>query len=189
MIPCTRLYEGTQTGACRDTYMIGSACYACGDTPTPSSTHIWITHTHTHTAYQITRTYMQVGYERTSQDSNILGTVVLDSLGEHVPPRRQESYGTVRFVRRQHIAYISNLAVAVEARRGGVGRALLECCEKVWVGGLWSVREGGILVLVCVPLGTPHSFNPHSLHHALYIHCLSPSLWCSSLPCFTQPPY
>lgn len=78
-------------------------------------------------------TEMQVGYERTSQNSLLLGTVVLDSLGEHVPPKRIETYGTVRFQRRQRIAYISNLAVAQEARRGGVGRALLHCCEKVCV--------------------------------------------------------
>lgn len=80
---------------------------------------------------QLLPTDMQVGFERTAANSALLGTVVLDSLGEHVPPKRVEKYGTVRFQRRQHIAYISNLAVTQQARRGGVGRALLDCCEKV----------------------------------------------------------
>ena len=67
--------------------------------------------------------------------AGVAGVVVVDTVGDHVPRRREAAPGAPggggapRAARRTHVAYLSNLAVAPGARRGGVGTRLLRAAE------------------------------------------------------------
>jgi GNAT superfamily N-acetyltransferase len=66
----------------------------------------------------------------------ILGAVVVDVQGGHVPARSVRARGTVRLEPRKGLAYISNLAVDPRARRAGVGSALVAAAEaQAWAWG------------------------------------------------------
>lgn len=64
------------------------------------------------------------------QELHIVGAAVVDTLGDHTPPRRLPSGAKKR---RQKLAYVSNVAVAGSARRQGIAAALLRESEKVRV--------------------------------------------------------
>eukprot|EP00892_Ulva_mutabilis_P004831 jgi/Ulvmu1/271/UM001_0275.1 len=61
-------------------------------------------------------------------ERGILGAVVFDTLGFHIPGLWSAETG---WERRRNVGYISNLAVAPGARRQGIARRLVRRCEAV----------------------------------------------------------
>ncbi|KAI3434947.1 hypothetical protein D9Q98_003001 [Chlorella vulgaris] len=83
---------------------------------------------------------MRQRYATTYQAGGLRGMVVLDNMGQALPPKRKEMpNGTVREVPRTGIAYLSNLAVAPCTRRAGIGRTLI--CEAERVALSWGCRS------------------------------------------------
>ena len=92
-------------------------------------------------------------YGSTAGEHGIVGAVVIDTMGDHVPPRRKPSplsstmssmlspllsFDTEE-VRRHHLAYISNLAVHPSARRKRIGLQLVREAEEV--AATWGCRS------------------------------------------------
>lgn len=73
----------------------------------------------------------QVGFSISPERLGLLGTVVIDTQGQHLPMERVEKGPFIAYEKPEGIAYISNLAVAPQARRQGVGEKLLRAAEKV----------------------------------------------------------
>lgn len=83
---------------------------------------------------------MRQDYGASYSAGGLCGTVVVDTLGDFVPPkRRRMPNGTVREVRRPGIAYLSNLAVAPCSRRGGIGTLLVREAEQA--AAQWGCRS------------------------------------------------
>lgn len=74
---------------------------------------------------------VQVGFLLSPERLGLLGAVVVDMQGQHLPAERIEKGRFVAYKRPEHVAYISNLAVAPLARRQGIGEELLRAAEKV----------------------------------------------------------
>ncbi|KAK9806312.1 hypothetical protein WJX72_009686 [[Myrmecia] bisecta] len=74
---------------------------------------------------------LQDGFGSDAVSGGAVGSVVIDTLAEHIPPRRVVLPGQVGFTRRRGLAYLSNLAVVATARRSGVARRLLREAERV----------------------------------------------------------
>jgi GNAT superfamily N-acetyltransferase len=71
-----------------------------------------------------------------SSSGTVLGSVVVDLQGGHLPPRVVRAKGTTRLVPRAGLAYLSNLAVSPRSRRAGLGSALLAAAEaQAWAWG------------------------------------------------------
>lgn len=81
-----------------------------------------------------TRENLGAGYRA----AGLRGAVVVDTLLDHVPPRRARVAGGSRAARRRGLAYVSNLAVAPEARRQGVGLELVRRAEAT--AAAWGCR-------------------------------------------------
>lgn len=89
---------------------------------------------------------------------------MVDTLGDHTPPKRTSGGGKRR---RPRLAYLSNLAVAAAARRHGIGGALLRRSEQVRLSAavLCTVRmcteeapDGGSLwSWLLLPMLWPHA--------------------------------
>ncbi len=73
----------------------------------------------------------QVGFLLSPERLGLLGAVVIDMQGQHLPAERIEKGPFVAYQRPEDVAYISNLAVSPAARRLGVGEELLRAAEKV----------------------------------------------------------
>jgi GNAT superfamily N-acetyltransferase len=73
----------------------------------------------------------QVGFYFSPERLGLLGSVVVDMQGQHLPVQRVQKGPFVAYEKPQGIAYISNLAVAPKARRQGVGEKLLKAAELV----------------------------------------------------------
>ena len=75
---------------------------------------------------------MRTNYAVPYASAGILGAVMIDTLGEHIPPKRKTVRGIVRETpRSKKIAYLSNLAVARGAQGRGLGRHLLQEAESL----------------------------------------------------------
>ncbi|EIE26357.1 acyl-CoA N-acyltransferase [Coccomyxa subellipsoidea C-169] len=74
---------------------------------------------------------LQVGFSLSPERLGLLGAVVIDMQGQHMPAERIEKGPFVAYQRPEDVAYISNLAVSPAARRLGVGEELLTAAEKV----------------------------------------------------------
>jgi ribosomal protein S18 acetylase RimI-like enzyme len=64
---------------------------------------------------------------------------VLDTLADHLPTKRVIINGNPTHVRREGIAYVSNLAVSPAAQRRGVGGRLLSAGERL--AAEWGCRS------------------------------------------------
>ncbi|GAB4812967.1 hypothetical protein N2152v2_000013 [Parachlorella kessleri] len=88
-----------------------------------------------------------VNYLASHSERGIWGAVAVDTLGLFVPGRRVVTPGgNVREVKRAHMAYLSNLAVAPSAQRLGIGRELLWRAEQLardWGCRRVSAASGG----------------------------------------------
>ncbi|KAL4418803.1 hypothetical protein ABPG77_010212 [Micractinium sp. CCAP 211/92] len=83
---------------------------------------------------------MRQDYGASYSSAGLCGAVVIDTLGDFVPPkRRRMPNGTLRDVPRPGIAYLSNLAVAPCSRRGGIGTLLVREAEQV--AAEWGCRS------------------------------------------------
>jgi ribosomal protein S18 acetylase RimI-like enzyme len=83
---------------------------------------------------------MRKNYASSYAGGGLLGAVVIDTMGEFVPPkRRRMPNGTIREVPRHEVCYLSNLAVAPCTRRSGVGRRLLAEAEAL--AASWGCRS------------------------------------------------
>jgi ribosomal protein S18 acetylase RimI-like enzyme len=87
---------------------------------------------------------MQENLGQRYASAGVMGAIVVDTLGDHVPPRRVDVRGVVRQQRRKGIAYLSNLAVAPEARRRGVGLELVRRAEGA--ARAWGCRAAALHV-------------------------------------------
>ena len=76
---------------------------------------------------------LQEGFGINAPGAGLLGSIVVDCFGQHVPVHVYSVAEDGRRTRipRFGVAYVSNLAVAGEVRRGGVGRRLLDHAEQV----------------------------------------------------------
>lgn len=74
---------------------------------------------------------LQVGFSLSPERLGLLGAVVVDMQGQHLPPERVEKGPFVAYKAQEKVAYISNLAVSPAVRRMGVGEELLKAAEKV----------------------------------------------------------
>jgi ribosomal protein S18 acetylase RimI-like enzyme len=73
---------------------------------------------------------MKENYATEYSTAGILGAVVVDTLLEHIPPKRSNiKGGYIRELPRKKMAYLSNLAVAPTAQRRGLGLQLLRKAE------------------------------------------------------------
>ncbi|KAL4546288.1 hypothetical protein Ndes2526B_g05373 [Nannochloris sp. 'desiccata'] len=82
----------------------------------------------------------------------ILGAVVIDTLLEHIPPKRSNiNGGYIRELPRKKMAYLSNLAVAPTAQRRGLGLKLLQKAEEM-ASREWGCRT---MTLHVDPSNTP----------------------------------
>ena len=82
---------------------------------------------------------MKENYATEYASAGILGAVVIDTLLEHIPPKRSNiNGGYIREIPRRKMAYLSNLAVAPTALRRGLGLRLLEKAEDMAVS--WGCR-------------------------------------------------
>ncbi|KAL4425296.1 hypothetical protein ABPG75_009312 [Micractinium tetrahymenae] len=83
---------------------------------------------------------MRQDYGASYSAGGLCGAVVIDTLGDYVPPRRTRMpNGTTREVPRQGVAYLSNLAVAPCSRRGGIGLRLVREAEQA--AAEWGCRS------------------------------------------------
>lgn len=70
------------------------------------------------------------GGSSSHQGPALMGAVVVDTFCVHVPERKRDENGVTRHYKRRGVGYISNLCVAPDSRRQGIGRALLDKCEQ-----------------------------------------------------------
>lgn len=94
---------------------------------------------------------VQVGFSLSPERLGLLGAVVVDMQGQHLPQERVEKGPFVAYKPQENVAYISNLAVSPAARRMGVGEELLKAAEKVLPNsGLWQCNNPALVSLVLV---------------------------------------
>ncbi|GIL66856.1 hypothetical protein Vafri_20238 [Volvox africanus] len=95
-----------------------------------------------------------------AQSVGLVGVAAVDSFGDLVPPRELnwQTDGRMGWYRREGYAYVSNVAVAPEARRRGVARRLMAAAEKL--AAEWGCRAVG---LHC----NPKKREPWALYHSL----------------------
>jgi len=75
---------------------------------------------------------MMENYAAEYSAAGILGAVVIDTLLEHIPPKKfNMNGGYTRELPRKKMAYLSNLAVAPSAQRQGLGLKLLHQAEEM----------------------------------------------------------
>ncbi|CAL8466637.1 g6173 [Coccomyxa elongata] len=91
--------------------------------------------------------HLQVGFSLSPERLGLLGAVVVDMQGQHLPQERVEKGPFVAYKPQENVAYISNLAVSPAARRMGVGEELLKAAEKVAME--WGCKS---ICLHCDPL-------------------------------------
>ena len=82
---------------------------------------------------------LQAGYGLGPMEMGLVGAVMVDAQGEHLPRHRVERGAFVAMERQRGTAYVSNLAVAPRARRRGVARALMHSAEEVQLRKGWNV--------------------------------------------------
>jgi ribosomal protein S18 acetylase RimI-like enzyme len=92
------------------------------------------------------------GLGATYSGSGILGVANVDTFGDLIPPRSLDPFrdGAFGWVKREQMAYISNVAVARSARRRGV--ATLVMAEAEALAREWGCRSAA---LHCNPNNTP----------------------------------
>ncbi|KAL4516798.1 hypothetical protein Ndes2437B_g00905 [Nannochloris sp. 'desiccata'] len=97
-------------------------------------------------------TSMKENYAAEYTTAGILGAVVIDTLLEHIPPKRSNiNGGYIRELPRKKMAYLSNLAVAPTAQRRGLGLKLLQKAEEM-ASREWGCRT---MTLHVDPSNTP----------------------------------
>jgi ribosomal protein S18 acetylase RimI-like enzyme len=95
---------------------------------------------------------MTENYATEYATAGILGAVVIDTLLEHIPPKRSNiNGGYIKELPRKKMAYLSNLAVAPTARRRGLGVYLLQKAEDM-ASQEWGCRT---MTLHVDPSNTP----------------------------------
>ncbi|GIM10723.1 hypothetical protein Vretimale_14305 [Volvox reticuliferus] len=79
-----------------------------------------------------------------AQSVGLVGVAAVDSFGDLVPPRELNwrTDGQMGWYRREGYAYISNVAVAPEARRRGIARRLVTAAEEL--AAEWGCRAVGL---------------------------------------------